>query len=260
MRCSMSAVTSRRSHSSAQWKRSIGWSQRKVCSSSCRANPFLSTARLKSTASAGRPSSTPTADRVPHRRLGRRADRSSQVVMQALLSFDQAPPFAAPFRFFLTAPAFGMLAGALLLASGPDALASRWTPAALALTHLVTVGFMLQAMLGALLQIMPVVAGANLLRCRRESAAAAARCPPGAREPAARRLSARWRLSRATRDRPASCGSPARRRLAHLRHRGSARAACGADKQPDNPWHQTGAERTERDDDPWRAADLPAGW
>ncbi|MDS4013278.1 MAG: hypothetical protein RKP46_02855 [Candidatus Accumulibacter sp.] len=84
--------------------------------------------------------------------------------MQALLSFDQAPPFAAPFRFFLTAPAFGMLAGALLLASGPDALASRWTPAALALTHLVTVGFMLQAMLGALLQIMPVVAGANLLR------------------------------------------------------------------------------------------------
>lgn len=84
--------------------------------------------------------------------------------MQALLSFDQAPPFAAPFRFFLTAPVFGVLAGVLLLASGPAALASRWTPAVLAVTHLITVGFMLQAMLGALLQILPVVAGANMLR------------------------------------------------------------------------------------------------
>jgi hypothetical protein len=84
--------------------------------------------------------------------------------MQALLSFDRAPPFAAPLRFFLTAPLFAVLAGALLLAAGPDGLSSRWTPAALAATHLVTVGFMLQAMVGALIQILPVVAGANLAR------------------------------------------------------------------------------------------------
>ncbi|MCM8636230.1 hypothetical protein [Accumulibacter sp.] len=82
--------------------------------------------------------------------------------MQALLSFDQAPPIAAPFRFFLTAPVFALLAGLLMLASGPQLFASRWTPAALALTHLITVGFMLQVMLGALLQILPVVAGANI--------------------------------------------------------------------------------------------------
>ncbi|EXI65284.1 MAG: hypothetical protein AW08_03332 [Candidatus Accumulibacter adjunctus] len=82
--------------------------------------------------------------------------------MQALLSFDQAPPIAAPFRFFLTAPIFALLAGLLMLASGPQLFASRWTPAALALTHLITVGFMLQVMLGALLQILPVVAGANI--------------------------------------------------------------------------------------------------
>jgi hypothetical protein len=82
--------------------------------------------------------------------------------MQDLLSFDQSPPLAAPLRFFLTAPLFAILAGLTLLASGPDALASRWTPAMLALTHLVAVGFMLQVMLGALLQIMPVVAGANM--------------------------------------------------------------------------------------------------
>lgn len=84
--------------------------------------------------------------------------------MQALLSYDRAPPLAAPLRFFLTAPVFGILAGVLLLWSGTDVFASRWTPAALALTHLVTAGFMLQIMLGAMLQILPVVAGANMAR------------------------------------------------------------------------------------------------
>ena len=70
--------------------------------------------------------------------------------MQALLSFDKAPPFAAPLRFFLTAPLFALLAGALLLVEGEGMFASRWTPGLLAATHLVTVGFMLQVMLGAL--------------------------------------------------------------------------------------------------------------
>jgi len=84
--------------------------------------------------------------------------------MQALLSFEKAPPLAAPLRFFLTAPLFAMLAGLLLLVEGPALLASRWSPAALAATHLLTLGFMLQIMLGALIQILPVVAGANLER------------------------------------------------------------------------------------------------
>ena len=84
--------------------------------------------------------------------------------MQALLSYADSPPIAAPFRFFLTAPLFGILAGLLLLWSGPVAFASRWTPEALALTHLVTAGFMLQVMLGALIQVLPVVAGANIQR------------------------------------------------------------------------------------------------
>lgn len=84
--------------------------------------------------------------------------------MQALLSFEQAPPFAAPFRFFLTAPLFPLLAGLLLLVGGAEVLASRWAPGALALTHLIAVGFVLQAMLGAMIQILPVVAGANLHR------------------------------------------------------------------------------------------------
>ncbi|MEY2631709.1 MAG: hypothetical protein RIR00_363 [Pseudomonadota bacterium] len=82
--------------------------------------------------------------------------------MQALLSFDQAPPFPAPLRFFLSAPLYGIAAGALLLTQGEAVLASRWLPGALALTHLLTLGFLLQVMLGALIQILPVVAGANL--------------------------------------------------------------------------------------------------
>ena len=68
--------------------------------------------------------------------------------MQALLSFDKAPPFAAPLRFFLTAPFFALLAGLLLVWEGPSLLVSRWTPGTLAATHLLTIGFMLQIMLG----------------------------------------------------------------------------------------------------------------
>ena len=86
--------------------------------------------------------------------------------MHPLLSFEQAPPVASTFRFFLTAPWFGVAAGLLLAWRGAAALASRWTPDALAMTHLLTAGFMLQAMCGALLQIVPVVVGGTLARPR----------------------------------------------------------------------------------------------
>jgi hypothetical protein len=82
------------------------------------------------------------------------------------LSFEQAPPISVPVRFFLSAPAFGVLVGVVLLFLGADALQSRWSPATLALTHLLTVGFMLQAMCGALLQFVPVAAGGNIWRPR----------------------------------------------------------------------------------------------
>jgi len=81
-----------------------------------------------------------------------------------VLSFENAPPFSAPLRFFLTAPLFAVLAGLLLVIEGPVVFTSRWTPGALAATHLLTVGFMLQVMLGALIQVLPVVAGADLPR------------------------------------------------------------------------------------------------
>lgn len=77
------------------------------------------------------------------------------------LSYEDTPPFSAPVRFFLTAPLFGIAAG-LTLVFGGEILISRWTPGALAIAHLFAAGFMLQVMLGALLQVMPVVAGASM--------------------------------------------------------------------------------------------------
>ena len=87
--------------------------------------------------------------------------------MHPNLSFDQAPPISVPLRFLLSAPPFLVLAGLLLVGSGPATLASRWSSGALALTHALTVGFMLQAMCGALLQMLPVAAGANIWQPRR---------------------------------------------------------------------------------------------
>ncbi|MCP5279863.1 MAG: hypothetical protein H6935_16135 [Thiobacillus sp.] len=75
------------------------------------------------------------------------------------LSYDQAPPFGTPLRLFLVAPMFLILA-ALLAMFAPDAwLASRWTPSSLALTHLLTLGYLGTTMVGALLQMLPVVVG-----------------------------------------------------------------------------------------------------
>lgn len=84
--------------------------------------------------------------------------------MAAMLSFDQAPPISVPVRFFLTAPLFGVAAGLLLAFEGASVFDSRWQPAALALTHLMTLGFMLLTLCGALLQILPVATGANVWR------------------------------------------------------------------------------------------------
>jgi len=78
---------------------------------------------------------------------------------RAALSLEQAPPISVPLRFFLTAPLFLLGAGLLLLAYGPEALASRWSPVTLALTHLLTLGFLGMIMWGAMMQMLPVLAG-----------------------------------------------------------------------------------------------------
>jgi hypothetical protein len=78
------------------------------------------------------------------------------------LRLDQAPPIHLPFRLFLTAPWFAVAAGVLMVVAGDAALGSRWSPAALAATHLLTVGFLGQVMCGALLQMLPVIAVAPI--------------------------------------------------------------------------------------------------
>jgi len=82
--------------------------------------------------------------------------------MAFALSFEQAPPISVPYRFFVTAPLFGVAAGLFVVWQGGEVFETRGTFPALALTHLITLGFMMQVMCGALLQVSPVAAGANV--------------------------------------------------------------------------------------------------
>lgn len=69
------------------------------------------------------------------------------------------PPFAVPMRFFITAPLFALMA-ALLLFTQPDALTlSRWNESTLAWVHLITLGVLLMVMMGAMMQVLPVLHG-----------------------------------------------------------------------------------------------------
>jgi hypothetical protein len=79
--------------------------------------------------------------------------------MRADLSLQQAPPFSVPARFLVSAPLFGLLAALVLLWQGPEMIAHRWTPGLLAVTHFLTLGFLAMSMLGAMMQLMPVLMG-----------------------------------------------------------------------------------------------------
>jgi hypothetical protein len=86
--------------------------------------------------------------------------------MSPPLALEQAPPLSVPLRFFLTGPLLGAAAGALVALQWDVVTGSRWALQSLAAVHLVTAGFMLQMMAGALLQFLPVAAGANVWRPR----------------------------------------------------------------------------------------------
>lgn len=82
------------------------------------------------------------------------------------LSFNALPPIDLPFRFFLTAPLFVILSALLILLSGEALWISRWQPSMLALTHGFTLGFLSMVMMGALLQLLPVIGGIGITRPR----------------------------------------------------------------------------------------------
>lgn len=82
------------------------------------------------------------------------------------LRLDQAPPLAIPATFFLLAPASLAAAGLLLIGHGGSLLVSGWVPGTIALVHLGTLGFLGSVMLGALYQMIPVVAGTPVPQVR----------------------------------------------------------------------------------------------
>ena len=87
--------------------------------------------------------------------------------MQRALAFNRSPPLSVAFRFFLNVPAFLMLAAiglAWVGLNGGDYI--RWNPMVLAVTHFLTLGVLASAMLGAMMQILPVAAHIHVLCAR----------------------------------------------------------------------------------------------
>ena len=78
------------------------------------------------------------------------------------LSLHQLPPLSLPMGYFLTAPLFGLAAGVFFALSGELPWLSRWMPDALAGTHLLVLGFMGMVMMGALVQLIPVISAAEV--------------------------------------------------------------------------------------------------
>ncbi len=75
------------------------------------------------------------------------------------LSLSDAPPFRAVYPFFIAAACFGALSFlALSFASEPD----RYDGYIIASLHLFTIGFLLNTIFGALLQMLPVVGGIKI--------------------------------------------------------------------------------------------------
>lgn len=82
--------------------------------------------------------------------------------MQRALNYDRSPAPGVSWRFFAVAAVFAMLASLTLAWHGQDALSSRWTPAALAASHLLGIGAITATIIGALFQIAPVVTGMTI--------------------------------------------------------------------------------------------------
>lgn len=80
----------------------------------------------------------------------------------ARLALELAPATALPALFLRTVPAWGVLAGLMLVAGEPALLDSRWSPATVALVHVFTLGILGNAMFGSLLQFLPAAAGVRV--------------------------------------------------------------------------------------------------
>ncbi|WP_293136096.1 hypothetical protein [Moritella sp.] len=78
------------------------------------------------------------------------------------LDFDNIPAFSVPMRFFLAAPVFAFISALIIAFAGESLWLTRWHPATLALTHAMVLGIISMIMCGAILQLLPVLAGKSL--------------------------------------------------------------------------------------------------
>ncbi|MFH2132943.1 MAG: hypothetical protein ABIK68_21370 [bacterium] len=78
------------------------------------------------------------------------------------LSLDQAPPEDIPFRYLITGPAFGILAGFILALYGDNMFITTWSLDTVALTHTITLGWLTLIMIGAFYQMVPVLVGGHV--------------------------------------------------------------------------------------------------
>ncbi len=82
------------------------------------------------------------------------------MINTAHLSVESAPPLAVPFRFFLTAPLFGILFAVVLTLQGEELIAGgRWHPLLIGALHLINLGVLVMIVGGVLFQMLPVVGG-----------------------------------------------------------------------------------------------------
>ena len=91
----------------------------------------------------------------------------------ASLSTEQAPHISVPLRFFAIAPLFLLLAALILAITDSNPFENARTPAMLAITHCITLGFIGMIMLGATQQILPVVIGSPMPASRQVQGPAA---------------------------------------------------------------------------------------
>ena len=82
------------------------------------------------------------------------------------LSLDQAPPINIPFRFFLSAPFFGVLISFVFFFVPFNELTNQYSHFAIGLIHLFTLGILSMIIFGAMQQMMPVLAGAIIKKPR----------------------------------------------------------------------------------------------
>jgi len=80
------------------------------------------------------------------------------------LSLDQAPPFEVILRFFLTIPFFGSLLALAIFGADSEFIMIWDAPQTVAIVHLLLLGTAGMAMVGALFQMLPVIAGATIKR------------------------------------------------------------------------------------------------